>query len=62
MDKISKCKKDILKLIDSIYLRNYLVGHIDRLSVTDYMEIVMKAPVSLQKKYKLLKIRYGSGK
>lgn len=49
MDKISKCKKDILKLIDSIYLRNYLVGQIDRLSVTDYMEIVMKAPVSLQK-------------
>ena len=60
MDKISKCKKDILKLIDSIYLRNYLVGQIDRLSVTDYMEIVMKAPVSLQKKDKLLnQIRKG---
>lgn len=54
MDKITKCKRDILKLIDSVYLRNYLVGQIDRLSVTDYMEIVMKAPVSLQKKYKLL--------
>ena len=54
MDKITKCKRDILKLIDSVYLRKYLVGQIDRLSVTDYMEIVMKAPVSLQKKYKLL--------
>lgn len=54
MDKITKCKRDILKLIDSVYLRNYLVRQIDRLSVTDYMEIVMKAPVSLQKKYKLL--------
>lgn len=54
MDKITKCKRDILKLIDSVYLRNYLVEQIDRLSVTDYMEIVMKAPVSLQKKYMLL--------
>lgn len=41
MDKITKCKRDILKLIDSVYLRNYLVEQIDRLSVTDYMEIVM---------------------
>ena len=54
MDKITKCKRNILKLIDSVYLRNNLVEQIDRLSVTDYMEIVMKAPVSLQKKYKLL--------
>ena len=41
MDKITKCKRDILKLIDSVYLRKYLVEQIDRLSVTDYMEIVM---------------------
>ena len=54
MNQINKCKSDILKLIDSAYLRNYLLEQIDRLSATDYMEIVMKAPVSLKKKYKLL--------
>ena len=49
-----ECKSDILMLIEPLYLRNYLMKQKNRLSVWDYMEIVIKAPVPLQKKYEIL--------
>ena len=49
-----ECKSDILMLIEPLYLRNYLLKQKNRLSVWDYVEIVTKAPVPLQKKYEIL--------
>ena len=50
-----RCEEEILNLIDSNYMRNYLYTSINDLTVHEYIEIIAGAPTSLEKKAELLK-------
>lgn len=51
---ITELKREILDLIESPELHAYLINHVERLKLRDYVSIIAGAPISLKSKQRLL--------
>lgn len=55
MNKVSEnLHRRVIEVVDSQYMRNFLMNQFGNLGAYEYMEIISKAPVSLERKISLL--------